>query len=79
MPTPNARLTHSRTCEWMHTVGEVVTSIVAAGLSLRWLHEHDRVPWRMFELLVETEDGMFGWPEQPWLPLAFSLRAERPG
>ena len=76
---PNARLTHSRTCEWMHTVGEVVTSIVAAGLSLRWLHEHDRVPWRMFELLVETEDGMFGWPDQPWLPLAFSLRAERPG
>ena len=63
----------------MHTVGEVVTSVIAAGLQLRWLHEHDRVPWRMFELLVEDADGMFRWPDQPWLPLAFSLRAAKPG
>ena len=77
--TLDARLTNVRTCEWMHTVGEVVTSVIAAGLRLRWLHEHDRVPWRMFELLVEDADGMFRWPDQPWLPLAFSLRAEKPG
>lgn len=76
---PDARLTNVRTCEWMHTVGEVVTSVIAAGLQLRWLHEHDRVPWRMFELLVEDADGMFRWPDQPWLPLAFSLRAAKPG
>ena len=76
---PNARLTNTRTCEWIHPIGEVVTGLIAAGLELRWLHEHDRVPWRMFAQLVEDADGMFGWPDEPWLPLAFSLRAQRPG
>ena len=54
-----------------------MTSIIGAGMDLRWLHEHDRVPWQMFELLVEDEDGLFRWPEEAWLPLAFSLMAER--
>jgi SAM-dependent methyltransferase len=74
---PNAKLTNSRTYSWMHPIGETVTAILAAGMSLKWLHEHDRVPWRMFRLLVEDEQGLFAWPDEPWLPLAFSLRAER--
>ena len=74
---PNARLANARTYSWMHPLGEVVTSVLAAGLTLKWLHEHDRVPWRMFELLVEDQEGMYRWPKEPWLPLAFSLRAER--
>ena len=56
---PDARLTNTRTCEWIHPIGEVVTGLIAAGLELRWLHEHDRVPWRMFEHLVEDADGMY--------------------
>jgi SAM-dependent methyltransferase len=74
---PDARLTHARTYSWIHPLGEIVTGLIAAGLELRWLHEHDRVPWRMFGALVEIEDGMYGWPKEPWLPLAFSLSAER--
>jgi SAM-dependent methyltransferase len=74
---PTARIENSRSYSWMHPIGEVVTSILAAGMSLRWLHEHDRVPWRMFEALVEDGQGMWRWPDQPWLPLSFSLRAER--
>ena len=50
---PDARLSNPRTYSWMHPIGEIVTSIIAAGMSLRWLHEHDQVPWRMFEALVE--------------------------
>ena len=76
---PTARLAHARTYSWMHPLGEVVTSILAAGLDLKWLHEHDRVPWRMFECLIEDAEGMYGWPKEPWLPLAFSLRAQRRG
>jgi SAM-dependent methyltransferase len=72
-----ARLTHARTYEWLHPLGAIVTALIEAGLALRWLHEHDAVPWRMFELLVEDAEGMYRWPDQPWLPLAFSLRAER--
>jgi SAM-dependent methyltransferase len=75
---PAARLRNARTYEWLHPVGAVVTALIDSGLALRWLHEHDAVPWRMFELLVEGDGGMFRWPDQPWLPLAYSLRAERP-
>jgi hypothetical protein len=31
----------------------------------------------MFRCLVRDPDGMYRWPEKAWLPLAFSLRAER--
>jgi SAM-dependent methyltransferase len=72
-----ARLTHARTYEWLHPLGAIVTALIDAGLTLRWLHEHDAVPWRMFKLLVQDADGMYRWPDRPWLPLAFSLRAER--
>ena len=74
---PSARLVNARNYSWMHTIGEVVTSIIGAGMDLRWLHEHDRVPWQMFELLEEDDEGLFRWPEEAWLPLAFSLMAER--
>jgi SAM-dependent methyltransferase len=73
-----ARLRNARTYEWLHPLGGVVTALLAAGLTLRWLHEHEAVPWRMFEVLVEDLSGMCRWPERPWLPLAYSLRAERP-
>ena len=73
-----ARLRNARTYEWIHPLGEIVTALLAAGLTLRWLHEHDSVPWRMFKALVEDGSGMYRWPDRPWLPLAFSLCAERP-
>ena len=72
-----ARLRNARSYEWIHPLGEIVTALLTAGLTLRWLHEHEAVTWRMFEVLVEDASGMYRWPERPWLPLAFSLRAER--
>jgi SAM-dependent methyltransferase len=73
-----ARLRNARTYEWIHPLGEVISSLLGAGLTLRWLHEHQAVPWRMFRLLVRDTEGMYRWPDKPCLPLAFSLRAERP-
>jgi hypothetical protein len=72
-----ARLKNSTTWEWIHPLGKVVTSLLDAGLALNWLHEHDSVPWRMFDQLVRDPTGMYRWPDRPWLPLAYSLRAER--
>ncbi len=55
----------------------MVTGLIEAGMRLDWLHEHDAVPWRMFEILVKDADGLYRWPDKPWLPLAFSLTATR--
>jgi SAM-dependent methyltransferase len=74
---PTARLANARTYEWIHPVGSVVTALIDAGLTLQWLHEHDSVAWKMFEPLVPDAEGMFRWPERPWLPLSYSLRAAR--
>lgn len=74
---PAARLTNARTYSWVHPLGEIVTALIDAGLMLRWLHEHDGVPSPMFKRLRQAPDGLFRWPDRPWLPLAFSLRAEK--
>ena len=80
---PNARLTNTRTHQFMHPLAEVVTALLRAGLVLEFLHEHDHVPWRMFSSLVECGDGEgqwreYKWPDRPWLPLSYSLRVRRP-
>jgi SAM-dependent methyltransferase len=76
---PEARLVHSRTYNWIHPLGELVTTLIASGLTLDWLHEHDSVTWRMFECLAKDAQGLYRWPDKPWLPLSFSLLATRRG
>lgn len=74
---PEARLKNVRTCCWLHPVGAVVTALISAGLRLDWLHEHDGVAWAMFKGLVQGSDGIYRWPDKPWLPLAYSLCATK--
>jgi len=73
----SVRLENATTYQWFHPLGEIVTSLLDAGLILKWLHEHDSVPWPMFEQLTKDTNGMYHWPDERWLPLAFSLRADR--
>jgi len=75
---PGARLANTRTVEWLHPLSDVVMGLLEAGLRLDCLCEHDAVAWKMFERLVGDDCGMFRWPDKPWLPLAYSLRAVRP-
>ncbi len=75
---PDARLANATTHQWLHGLGDVASAIIAAGLRLEWLHEHPAVVWRMFDCLVKDDAGLYRWPDKPWLPLAYSLRATRP-
>lgn len=72
---PAARLSNTRTYEWIHPISAVVGALLSAGLRLEWLHEHPRVPWQMFACLEVDADGLYAWPDRPWLPLAYSLAA----
>jgi SAM-dependent methyltransferase len=75
---PNARLGNTRQYNWIHPLADVVGGLVAAGLRLDWLNEHDGVAWQMFSCLVKDEaTRLYRWPDKPWLPLAFSLSATR--
>jgi SAM-dependent methyltransferase len=72
-----ARLCNTAVYNWIHPLGDVLTSLIASGMTLEWLHEHDAVTWQMFRVLVKDASGLYRWPDKPWLPLAFSLNATR--
>ena len=76
---PKARLVNTRTHSFVHPLCDLLAALADAGLHLDWLHEHPTVTWRMFSCLVETPDGLYAWPDKPWLPLSFSLSATAVG
>src|SRR5262245_5288844 len=59
---PEAQLANVRIYNWIHPLGDLVTSLIASGLTLDWLHEHDAVPWQMFEAVVNDGSGLYRWP-----------------
>lgn len=71
----NSLLVNRRTVQWMHPLADILAALSAAGLRVEWLHEHLRVTWRMFPGLIRDDDGLWTWPNRPWLPLSVSLRA----
>lgn len=63
---------------WNHGLGEVVTSLVNAGLEVEFLHEFEKSPYNSFPEMDETEDGMFVLKEeQRMIPLLYSIRATK--
>jgi SAM-dependent methyltransferase len=75
---PAARLRNSRTWQWLHPVSDILTALLQAGLRIDRFQEHDSCVWRVFDNLVERGPGDYTWPDKPWLPLSFSLRATKP-
>lgn len=72
-----ATVRNATTYTWIHPLSEIISSLLTAGLTLDWFHEHDAVTWRMFKVLAQDVKKLWRWPDRPWLPLAFSLRATR--
>ena len=69
----------ARAYEWFHPIGDVVTALIEAGLTLDFLHEHDRVAWRALPFLEPAERGLWRMPEdRPQIPLSYSLSAHKP-
>ncbi len=74
---PDAKLRNTTEHVFQHTLGSIVTALSSAGLGLAWLREHNWIAWRMFRVLIPDGTG-WRWPDKPWLPLSFSLIAQRP-
>jgi len=73
----DVELTQTRSHEWNHGVGEVVTALLDAGLALTGLVEHRSVPWNALPGMM-TEDAQGEWaltdrPER--LPHTYTLQA----
>lgn len=72
---PAARLKNTRTVEFLHPLSDTLSALIEAGLRIDRFREHDSVVWRMFDNLTRHGPGDFRWPDRPWLPLSFSVRA----
>ena len=76
--TDGPTLNHTRSVQFQHPIGRVVTALADAGLRAEFLHEHDFDAFQRFQSL-ERHDGEYRFPAgRPRIPMMFSLRATRP-
>lgn len=78
---PDAHTIHNVTYEHGHSLGEVVTAAVEAGLVIERLEEHVEVETDVGRgLLRPEEDGLLRWRvDGELLPVLYSLEARKPG
>ncbi len=71
-------LTHKKTYSWQHPLSDIINGLIAAGLTLAWLHEHAALTWPLFPNMAMSGDGLFRLPkDHVQVPLAFSLEAKK--
>ena len=75
----DAEFTHNRTLEWNHGLGDIVTAVLEAGMTITGLVEHQSVPWQALPgrmtLLPGDEWQLSDRPER--LPHTYTLQAVR--
>ena len=71
---------HNTTLEWNHGLGEIVTALMDAGLTITALAEHDSVPWEALPgQMTCGPDGEWRLSERPErLACSYTLQARRP-
>jgi SAM-dependent methyltransferase len=74
-------ITATKTYEWNHGIGEIVTALLGAGLSLTMLVEHDSVPWRALPgQMLMRPDGEFALDQHAGVaPLSYTIQAVKRG
>ncbi len=77
--TTDATFSQTRTMEWNHGLGEIVTALIDAGLSITALQEHDSVPWDALPgRMVVDAAGEYRLVDRPRrLPCSYTLQAVR--
>ncbi len=73
----DADFAHNTEYAWNRGLGEIVTALLAEGMSLTALEEHDSVPWEALPgLMVRDERGEYRLRERPErLPASYTLQA----
>jgi SAM-dependent methyltransferase len=65
---------------WNHGLGETITALLDAGMTLTALTEHDSVPWNALPGLMEQADHEWRLTDRPSrLPLSYTLEAVKRG
>jgi SAM-dependent methyltransferase len=69
----------TRAYEWTHGLGEVITALVNAGLTITRLRETELLPWPRWERMIRDDSGWWRLPPtDPRIPLLYGLTATKP-
>ncbi|MEV6912557.1 class I SAM-dependent methyltransferase [Amycolatopsis sp. NPDC051071] len=77
----DVEFTQNRTHEWNHGIGEIVTSLLDAGLTLTKLVEHDSVPWNALPGFMSLDAATEEWrlaKDPRRLAASFTVEAVKP-
>lgn len=74
----DAETTHNITYEWNHTLSDVISALIDAGLALEFLHEHDYTLFPRWPILEKSGFDTYRLPEdRPRIPLMYSVLARK--
>lgn len=77
---PDAQLENRRTYEWNHPLGDVVTALVRAGLTIEEVKEYDACAWQALPFMVQRDEHWWTLPDgRPRLPFSYSIVATKDG
>jgi SAM-dependent methyltransferase len=63
---------------WSHSLSDIVTVLLDAGLTLEFLHEFPQCQYQRYPFMTQDADGWWRLPSSlPALPMLFSLKARR--
>ncbi len=73
-----SQIIESPVYEWQHSLGEIVTALIGAGLTIEFLHEFPFSGYRAHSMMERGEDGWWRFPERnDSFPQLFSIRAKK--
>ena len=68
----------STTYQWNHSVGDILNSLISAGLTIEFFHEFHFAGYRALPMMEKGEDGWWRLKEgRDSVPLMFSLKATK--
>lgn len=71
-----ADIENTTAVEWQHGLGEVVTALASAGLTIEFVHEFPFSCYQQFPAMEEGEDGWWRVPDaEKQVPFTFSVQA----
>ena len=78
---PGSALAHSVTQQWNHGLGDIIGALLAAGMEVTGLVEHQSVPYEALPgQMTELDSGEWQLTDRPWrLPHSYTLQAVKSG
>lgn len=64
--------------EWVWSMSDILNALINHGLTIEFLHEHDRLFYPHTEDMIHVGEGWYQFPQNKgMIPLSFSIRARK--